>query len=340
MPNDKINLWHYTTLDGLKGILSKQNLWATDYRYLNDSSELVYSKIILQREVFPRVVATIKLEYDDDQCVRQNVDAQGGIKRVAQMETNDTLDILYESLLNPPPLKRNIPYILSFCKADKDDEFLQKHGLLSQWRGYGKDGGFAIVFNLEKLHEEFIIEQREFYHGISQYGDVVYAPDKASATDEIKKAIDRIAETSHKVYKSIVYKTSNNAVPKQEINWADTLDSLVRCAMRLKHKGFSEENEYRFYAFPYCEEAKNNQYFEEDKNKSIKQVMTRSNSGILVPYIKLFEKSKSLPIERICIGPHKDKKLREQSIKSYLGTIGQDHIEVFCSEIPFIGQST
>ena len=28
------------------------------------------------------------------------------------METNDTLDILYESLLNPPPLKRNIPYVM------------------------------------------------------------------------------------------------------------------------------------------------------------------------------------------------------------------------------------
>ena len=108
----------------------------------------------------------------------------------------------------------------------------------------------------------------------------------------------------------------------------------------LKHKGFSEENEYRVYAFPYCEKAKNNRCFKEDKNKSFKQIMTRSSSGILVPYIKLFERSKMLPIEKICIGPHKDNKLRDQSIKSYLGTIGQDHIEVFCSGIPFIGQST
>ena len=328
MPNDKINLWHYTNLDGLKGIISNQHLWATDYRYLNDSSELVYSKIILQREVFPRVVATIKQEYDADQCVRQNVDAQGGIERVAQMETSETLDILYESLLNPPPLKRNIPYILCFCKADEEDDFLQKHGLLSQWRGYGKDGGFAIVFNMEKLHEEFKIEQTEFYNNISQYGDVVYDPDEASATDEIKKAINRVVEHAHKVFKSPKY-----GLPIQEINWVDDFASLVRCAMLLKHKGFSEENEYRFYAFPYCEK-------EDDKNKSIKQIMTRSNSGLLVQYIKLFERSKMLPIEKICIGPHKDKKLREQSIKSYLGTIGQDHIEVFCSEIPFIGQST
>jgi len=330
MPDDKINLWHYTTLDGLKGIISNQNLWATDYRYFNDSSEFFYSKSILQPEFFPRVVALIKQEYDADQCVRQNVDAQGGIERVAQMETSDTLDILYESLLNPPPLKRNIPYILSFCKADEENGFLQKHGLLSQWRGYGKDGGFAIVFNMEKLHEEFKIEQREFDHRISGCGDVVYDPYEASATDEIKKAIYRIVDYAHKVHKFIVYKTPKYEVPIQKTN-VDDVDSLVRCAMLLKHKGFSEENEYRFYAYPNCVE---------DKNKSFKQIMRRSSSGILVPYIELFKRSKMLPIEKICIGPHKDKKLREQSIKSYLGTIGKEHIEVFCSEIPFIGQST
>lgn len=332
MPNDKINLWHYTTLDGLKGIISNQTLWATDYRYLNDSSELFYAKNILQREVFPRVVATIKQEYDADQYFRQNVDAQGGIESMAKIETCETLDILFEAILNSPTLT-DIPYVLSFCKADEEKVVLQKNGLLSQWRGYGKDCGFAIVFNKEKLIEEFKIEKREFYHGISGCGHVVYEPDEASATDEIKKCLDRVSVHAYRFYRTRLY-----GEPFQ--NATDDVASLFKCMMLLKHQGFSEENEYRFYAFPYCEKAKNNRYFEEDKNKSFKQIMTRSSSGILVPYIRLFEKSKRLPIERICIGPHKDKKLREQSIKSYLSTIGQDHIEVICSEIPFIGQST
>src|SRR5687767_5789612 len=34
------SLWHYTSLSGLLAILKDQNIWATDIRYLNDSSEL------------------------------------------------------------------------------------------------------------------------------------------------------------------------------------------------------------------------------------------------------------------------------------------------------------
>ncbi len=29
----------------------------------------------------------------------------------------------------------------------------QNDGLLSQWRGYGKDGGYALVFDSQKLEE-------------------------------------------------------------------------------------------------------------------------------------------------------------------------------------------
>jgi len=32
-------LYHYTTQEGLLGILEKASIWATHYRYLNDASE-------------------------------------------------------------------------------------------------------------------------------------------------------------------------------------------------------------------------------------------------------------------------------------------------------------
>lgn len=40
-------LYHYTTLEGLKGILETQTLWATHFEFLNDSSELSTFKDIL-----------------------------------------------------------------------------------------------------------------------------------------------------------------------------------------------------------------------------------------------------------------------------------------------------
>ena len=35
-------LWHYTNADGLKGIVTRDRLWATDTAFLNDSVELIY----------------------------------------------------------------------------------------------------------------------------------------------------------------------------------------------------------------------------------------------------------------------------------------------------------
>jgi hypothetical protein len=44
-------LYHYTGLQGLSGILQSNTLWATDFRNLNDSSELVYGAGILCEEL-------------------------------------------------------------------------------------------------------------------------------------------------------------------------------------------------------------------------------------------------------------------------------------------------
>jgi len=35
-------LYHYTTADGLKGIIEKNELWATSAYFLNDSAEITY----------------------------------------------------------------------------------------------------------------------------------------------------------------------------------------------------------------------------------------------------------------------------------------------------------
>lgn len=46
----------------------------------------------------------------------------------------------------------NEPYVLSFCASGSTR--VSAHGLLSQWLGYGKDGGYSIAFDtagLEKL---------------------------------------------------------------------------------------------------------------------------------------------------------------------------------------------
>jgi hypothetical protein len=44
-------LYHYTSMTGLRGILSSRTIWATDYRCLNDMSEVIYADAIIRETV-------------------------------------------------------------------------------------------------------------------------------------------------------------------------------------------------------------------------------------------------------------------------------------------------
>src|SRR2546423_10494745 len=51
-------LYHYTSADGLLGMLQGRQLWATNVRFMNDTSELAYG-IRLVREVLQESSETI-----------------------------------------------------------------------------------------------------------------------------------------------------------------------------------------------------------------------------------------------------------------------------------------
>lgn len=50
-------LYHYTNTGGLEGILESGKLWATDYRYLNDASEVTYAHSLLVEAIEKRLSA-------------------------------------------------------------------------------------------------------------------------------------------------------------------------------------------------------------------------------------------------------------------------------------------
>ncbi|MFT2091501.1 DUF2971 domain-containing protein [Paraglaciecola sp. 2405UD69-4] len=110
-PEEKTTkLYHYTSAQGLEGIVSNANLWATDYRFLNDSREMkdgldvVYKALIDREEVVLQELAIYLKEHSEN---------------------------LTEFLT---------PYIISFCS---------KHDLLSQWRAYSNQSeGYCIEFDL------------------------------------------------------------------------------------------------------------------------------------------------------------------------------------------------
>jgi hypothetical protein len=107
-PNSPTNeVFHYTNLNALCGILSSRSIWATHIRFLNDSREMVHGRELIR---------------------------QGLSTRLSDRENASGLIKLLELVL-----ERSEPNIFVACFSNLKDD-------LSQWRGYGPDSGVCIGF--------------------------------------------------------------------------------------------------------------------------------------------------------------------------------------------------
>lgn len=102
-------VYHYTSLDGLLGILKSQQIWATDIRYLNDASEDLYAT---------RAIEQVLTEMGTDD------NAQPGLTAAINMSRPTT----------------SRAHAACFCQA---------RDLLSQWRAHSAGGttSYALEFD-------------------------------------------------------------------------------------------------------------------------------------------------------------------------------------------------
>ena len=111
------HLFHYTDLEGVKGIFTSRTLWLSKFTATNDISE-----IKLAIEHFQGFAARKARALDSAEGVFLN-------KAAEQLEG----------------FRRTNICLASFC---------EQHDLLSQWRSYGNDGrGIALGFNSARLLE-------------------------------------------------------------------------------------------------------------------------------------------------------------------------------------------
>lgn len=109
-------LYHYTDAPGLAGIVESRRIWAIDYRFTNDRSELIAGEALLLDEL--RAAAAAAREGSARELLKRLSDSLRANK-VSATEGYRT-------------------FVASF--AENGD-------LLSQWRAYGADGaGFSLGF--------------------------------------------------------------------------------------------------------------------------------------------------------------------------------------------------
>lgn len=111
-------LYHYTDANGLIGMLTEGSIWATDYRFLNDKSEIRHTKDLLSELISERLRAG-----SDELSTK----LYGEVLRLQRLESENDIFI--------------------FSMSEERDD-------LSQWRGYARDGlGFTVGFCARSIYE-------------------------------------------------------------------------------------------------------------------------------------------------------------------------------------------
>lgn len=167
-PAPKI-LYHYTNASAAISILQNKSIWASDTRFMNDSSELEHARSL--------ALNSIKL-------IKDNLP-----KSEAQESEVMYLDRILESLPKYDPEQ-----VFVCC-------FSSKSNILSQWRNYAQDGeGYCIGFDAEILNR--CLSEHYLKH-VSALTPVLYEEAAPSLT------FSTIVNKSLEVFREKVKKTSH-----------------------------------------------------------------------------------------------------------------------------------
>jgi hypothetical protein len=278
-------VWHYTTIGGLEGILSSNRIWATDAGFTTDATEFVHAR-------------KVAVDYLNS---LQSADQHVAFARDAALE-------MVTRSFDRGVLSRNHTevYVISFSAAVD---------LKSQWMEYADGGrGVSIAFDLRAIRPptelEFGITLAPCVYGAVEKEGLIRAALAHfidSAATHHKQSRDlRWLEGQLRTF-AIIQRIEGHALDKDEFfaNLMGKVDceirtaalrtsfDLLRLAGHCKDESFSQENEWRV-ALPRL------------TSKPLVHVKVEFRGPKNnIPYLasNLFQKNNRLPITRVMTGP-------------------------------------
>jgi hypothetical protein len=200
-------LYHYTSLEGLLGIIESKSIWATNVLYLNDASELNYSINLLREEI---------------NNVKEKIPVVS--KGLGKFSFFDGLIENIDKIISHP-------YPIGFFVCS----FSEEKDLLSQWRGYCPRGiGFSVGFNLDKL--KGCAEDSKCSITLCNYNE-----------EDQKSALRKVISDIYARYDVEIKNSSWPGPwgeTEQEL-FADLLMQFIELAPTFKHSKFEAEREWR-----------------------------------------------------------------------------------------------
>lgn len=311
------SIFHYTDTPGLLGILSNETLFATDYRYLNDSTEAALIRELLL-PMFEEEIAEITPKLIKRGYLKADFYSEHGVSG-HRLQAEKLFSALTRATDRVSPF-----FVISFCRHDpKSDAYM--HGLLSQWRGYSHNGGFAIEFDEQMLDAGLQEENAKHAYAGFKSEDVRYKEYETAFKTEAFRGIagEMIRQVFEEAKIDVSEITGRKDVDQAVIDFAST-------APFLKHRGFSEEREYRVVAVCIRREK-----VPDGETRDPKRIKFRARNGLLTPYIELFEQIQDLPIKSVIVGPHPHQEKQAEAARMALEAEYFENVEVRLSSIPF-----
>ena len=204
-----LTLYHYTTFEGLKGILDSRSLWCSHVSALNDPLELLYGKRIILDNI------NSFLEKENDKKIKTIL---------------DNLIILIEAF------DKNLysTYVASFCEEDN---------LLSQWRGYsGKGIGYniGILFDSETRYSHDIQNLEDSSVSLLK---IIYEPNDQN--NFVSKYLSSIIASAQRAIKRWEIAEGTTPISWESQVAAEAVNLLFEIMLSMKSPVFKEEKEWR-----------------------------------------------------------------------------------------------
>jgi hypothetical protein len=267
-------LFHYTTAEGLKGIVENSELWASSAYFLNDSAEVNYGCGVFE-EVLSEWIATSGRDEDS----------------LALGLAHDLRGQFTDKRLNnfAPPI-----YLTSFCEDGN---------LLSQWRTYGASGGYALGFNFFPHGAGGLFKPEPKSYTV-RLAKVEY-----ERSEQIKRC-KAILDTLLPIYDepeiaNAIREVADHGMVNYQRQQGIVGEILMEEALAFKDRAFSVEKEWRFVVRR-RELLKQGDDNGEDAQKLVR---FRPTQRYAVPYLRLIPAGSNtrLPLRVVRSGPTLDR---------------------------------
>lgn len=294
-------LWHYTSGDGLLGIIrnnsgehGKLHFWFTRSDCLNDTSE---GNHIL--DLYKTVCETLFSEHTiNEEFYRLIRDFDISAHQFINYPVPPEDGVTHSSVLNCTPCHAFI-----CCFSLKEDS-------LDMWRYYSKgNGGYGLkctpfLFDAYKEFEYSDYDEKAVFSMMRAYEVIYEYSEKISILREL------ILDT---------FSAYQNSTDSKEINARNAKGfiehSLKVLQYQFKHECYASEQEYRFVFYrPYDKPN--------DLQNELPPVKYRLQNGVIIPYIDLEIEHGECYLQEILVSPHISSEFVVDTTHEYIGQCG------------------